>query len=141
MKKYIIVLFVFVLLVSGCVSSQDPTKKSVIEPAIKEFKVKVDHAGYTFYLNNRPVLTPTVNLGDTVKFFATTLTAELDHGHGITIDEFRINQVVLTANEMQPKTIEFIANKTGKFRIYCGTCSEGSFGDDHPDIEAEIIVK
>ena len=141
MIKIIFLLLVTILIISGCVSSQTATKNQTSEPPIKEFKVKVDHAGYTFYSNNRPILTPQVDFGDKVRFMATTLVAEIEHSHGISLDEFNVNEVVLTANENEPKIIEFTANKTGKFIIYCGPCLKGSFGSDHPELEAFFIVK
>jgi len=141
MKKYTVLLIASILIISGCVSSQTATKNQTSEPPVKEFKMKVDHAGYTFYSNNMFILTPTVNLGDKVKLLATTLVAEIEHSHGISLDEFNVNEVVLTANENEPKIIELTANKTGKFRIYCGPCSKGSFGNDHPELEAFLLVK
>ncbi len=131
-KVFFTILLVSIVLVSGC--SQKSTE-------VKEFKVKISHSGYIFYINERPVLKPSVNTGDTVRFFVTVQTDEEDHGHGITIDEYKINKAVSTANEKNSVVIEFVANKKGKFRIWCKTCLEGVYGSDHPEIEAVLEVK
>ncbi len=127
------ILLITIILVSGC--SQQSNEKIV-----KEFKVKISHSGYLFYLNNRPVLNPSVNIGDIVRFLATSQTAEENHSHGITIEEYKINNVATTANEKEPVVIEFIADKPGKFRVWCKTCEEGIFGSEHPEIEAVLEV-
>lgn len=137
----ILLLLVVVLVFSGCTTQQSSTGSTNQTPEVKEFKVKISHSGYLFYLNNRPVLTPSVSLGDTVRFLATSQTDEQDHGHGITIDEYKINEAVKKANEKEPVVVEFVADKTGKFKIWCKTCEEGIFGSDHPEIEAVFEVK
>ncbi|HLD57926.1 MAG TPA: hypothetical protein VJA47_06460 [archaeon] len=132
-KILISILLVAIVLVSGCAQRN---------AEVKEFKVKISHTGYIFYPYNatKPVLSPVVNLGDTVRFLVTTQTDEEDHNHGVAIDEFGINKAVRTANEKEPVVIEFVANKTGKFRVYCKTCSEGIFGEEHPELEAWLDV-
>ena len=137
----IVFLVVGVVLISGCSSQTLPKENITTEPSLKEFKVKITHAGYLFYYKNRPVLKVSVNKGDTVRFLATTDDGEIDHKHGIAIDEYGINRVVLTANENWAEKIEFVANRAGSFRIYCKTCLEGSYGTDHPDLEGVLEVK
>ncbi len=134
----IFLLLVVLIIFSGCTTQQPPSNSPT--PEVKEFKVKISHSGYLFYINNRPVLNPSVSLGDTVRLLATSQTDEEDHNHGITIDEYKINEAVKTANEKEPVVIEFIADKAGKFRIWCKTCEEGIFGSDHPEIEAVLEV-
>lgn len=137
MKMYFLALaLVLFVVISGCASS--PVAGG---PNVKEFKVKVSHTGYTFYSNNRPLIKVSVAKGDTVRLLATIQVEEDDHGHGITIDEFGINRKVESANENLPTVVEFVANETGRFRVYCKTCLEGAFSERHPSIEEFIEVK
>ncbi len=143
MKLVAILLLLIVLLVfSGCTSGQTQSAKYAENqtPELKEFKVKISHSGYLFYSNDRPLLKPSVNLGNIVRFLATVQVDEEEHNHGITIDEYEINEPVKTANEKEPVVIEFTADKKGKFRIWCKPCLEGIYGTDHPEIEAVLEV-
>ncbi len=135
-KPFLALFLLSVLILSGCASQQARDQPA----SIKEFKIKATHAGYVFYGNGRPLLKLSIDKGDKVRLLATTDTAEIDHNHGITIDEYSINEVVDTANENSPKIIEFTADKTGNFRIYCKPCLNGSYGKDHPDIQAFLTV-
>lgn len=116
-----------------------PESPSVkVTPGVKEFKVTIAH---TFYSTN----TFTVNKGDTVRFLAnaapgTGAESGFSHNHGITIDEYSINQAVAVEDVNNPVAIEFVADRTGEFTIYCKTCMDGPFGAGHPAIQAKLIV-
>lgn len=105
---------------------------------VKEFKVQAPHAGYTFYFEGRPVVKVSANKGDRIRFLAVSDIPS--HNHGIAIDEFGVNEAVLTEDENAPKVIEFTADKAGTFKIYCKTCLTGTFGP-HPWMEATLDVK
>lgn len=156
MRKNIssVLLLMGVLFIAGCVGQQATTTTQqspllagtgaivVTSPSnsgnIKEFKVQAPHAGYTFYFDNRVVAKVSVNKGDKVRFLATS--DLLSHNHGITIDEYGINEAILTEDENNPKIIEFGADKSGMFKIWCKTCLTGTFGP-HPWMEAMLEVK
>jgi plastocyanin len=103
-----------------------------LPPGTIEFQVTI---GHTFYYPN----CFEVYMGDTVKFLAIAAPGTANHNHGITIDEFDINEAVV--DEIEPTVIEFVANKKGSFEIYCATCWEGPYGRGHPDIRATLVVK
>ena len=110
------------------------------EPAAnaKEFSLLVTHSGYT-------PNTITVSKGDTVRLLVTTAPGQDWHKHGVTLDEYGINQEVRTSDKANPVKIEFVADKAGTFRIYCKTCNDddgwkGKTGSTHPDIEATLAV-
>ncbi len=126
--KYII-FFVALIAAAAC-TQQAATTNS--EPGTKEFQVTI---GHTFY-NPR---TFEANVGDTVRFLAIAAQGTASHNHGITIDEFNVNQAVIS--EDSPVVIEFVADKSGTFDIYCATCWEGPYGRGHPDIRATLVVK
>ncbi len=104
---------------------------------VKEFKVQAPHAGYTFYSDGKPIEKVSVKQGDKLRFLATS--DLLAHSHGITIDDYGINEVIKVEDESKPKVIEFVASKAGTFKIYCKTCLTGIFGP-HPWMEAELEV-
>jgi plastocyanin len=107
---------------------------------VKEFNVLIMHTGYqpnSF----------TVNKGDSVRFVANTAPGTTWHGHGIAIDEFSVNQAVKSEDASNPVIIQFVADKSGTFRIYCKTCNadadsfKATTGAEHPPIEATLMVK
>ncbi|MBI3587748.1 hypothetical protein HY095_00990 [Candidatus Micrarchaeota archaeon] len=99
---------------------------------LKEFKVTLTHSGgYSpNYFQAR--------LGDTVRFDATIDFPS--HFHGITIDEFGVNQAVSSTDPDAPSVIQFVASKAGDFRIYCGTCGVIHAQDGGADFEARLEV-
>lgn len=140
MMKYALPVML-VVLISACVSpaGQNQTPQGEQQPGLKVFKVVI---GHTFYSPN----TFTVAKGDRVRFLAnaakgTGVESGFSHNHGITIDEYSINQAVATEDESKPVVIEFLADKAGEFRIYCKTCLDGPFGQDHPQINAKLVVE
>ena len=71
----------------------------------------------------------TVGKGERIKLLVTSE----DVDHGIAIDAFNIN-VKLPAK--QTKTIEFTADREGRFRFYCSVLC----GDGHPEMAGELVV-
>ncbi|GEM_PF-3020527 len=114
--------------------TKDTTVQSVKEEQTKEFFIEI---GHTFYSPNKF----TVKKGDTVKFFAFSSTGTSSHNHGITIDEYGIDQAVTNTERNNPTIIKFVADKAGTFKIWCKSCWEGRFGRGHPDITATLIVE
>ena len=118
MNKAIIALVFFVVLVSGCTTQPSTTTTTTSQQAIqqgtKEFNVVI---GHTFYNPSTFV----VNKGDIVKFLAIAASGTSSHMHGITIDEYGINQAVTNEDSQNPTVIEFLADKIGEFKIYCKT--------------------
>ncbi len=76
--------------------------------------------------------TITVKLGDTVKIITNDLNPS--HNHGITIDGYGINEI--TSNN---PVIQFTADKTGTFKIWCQPCLDGPLGA-HPWMIGTLIV-
>ena len=119
-------------------SSQSVGASVAIVPSttgtIRAIKATISHSnGYLFEGDGASGTTITVNRGDTVKII--TDDRQPSHNHGITIDEYGINQVT-----SQPGTvIQFVADKVGTFRIYCKTCDDGPLGD-HPWMTGNLLV-
>ncbi len=79
-----------------------------------------------------------VKQGSLVKLNVLTAEGTSNHMHGITIDGYGINE--LAASETTPKAIAFRADQKGTLTAYCGTCADGPFGREHPEIRMTIIV-
>ncbi len=140
-KLLIVGLVLAVILVSGCAGySSKSSQSSVSSPGeslgggTKTIHVEIQHTGYI-------PETITVNKGDHVKLLASTAVGTSRHNHGITIDEYAINQAVLTEDKNTPAVIEFDTTKAGTFKIWCKTCEQGIFGAEHPKIEGILVVK
>ena len=102
-------------------------------PQLRQIIAVLDHtSGYIFSGDGVSGTTITVNKDDTVKITASSNQA---HNHGITIDEYNINQAVTTPNTV----IEFTANLVGTFNIYCKTCLSGPLGA-HPQMTGKLVV-
>ncbi|MBI3651365.1 MAG: cupredoxin domain-containing protein [Acidobacteria bacterium] len=71
----------------------------------------------------------TVHQGDQVKLLVTSV----DVDHGIGLSEFGIDRKVKKGTT---ETIEFVADKEGKFTFFCSVFC----GDGHPDMAGELIV-
>lgn len=128
-----------VILVSGCVqqsqTQQPPAQPNETHaPQTRQFSMVI---GHTFYNPS----TLTVNKGDTVVIKAVAAPGTVSHLHGITIDDYEINEAVISEDPNNPVVIQFIADKEGAFTIYCKTCWSGSFGQGHPPIKAFLDVK
>jgi plastocyanin len=85
-----------------------------------------------------------VQKGDRVRIDAlaaagTGTESGFNHNHGVTIDEYGIN--VAATSEAVPTPVEFTADKEGTFAIYCKTCWDGPFGEEHPSIRAQLVVR
>ena len=160
MKSTLLLFLAFGILLLGCAQQAEAPKTDTpkmdsnnqmmnkttppdsMMPSVKEFSLTVVHTGYT---PNKI----TVNKGDTVRILAVTGPGQEWHGHGVTIDEYGINEVVRTTDEANPVVIQFTADQAGTFKIYCKTCNDESDGDswkkktggEHPDIQATLEVK
>ncbi|MBI2040791.1 MAG: cupredoxin domain-containing protein [DPANN group archaeon] len=131
-KLSIALILITVIALSGCVGGT--TEKSASDGSVKIIPLAIAHTGYS-------PSTITVNKGDYVKIQAVAAVGTSTHAHGVTIDEYGINKKVTTEDPASPEVIEFLADKAGTFKIYCGTCKEGIFGAEHPKIEAKLVVK
>ena len=107
-------------------ASEQPTKKT--------FDMTIFHTAYSPSIIR-------VKAGDTVEIRAVTAPGTSNHNHGITIDEYGINEAVTTEDKNNPVVITFLADKKGTFSIYCAPCIDGIFGLNHPDIRATLIVE
>ena len=105
-----------------------------VEKDVKEFHVTI---GHTFYSPASFV----VHKGDTVRFLAVAAPGTGSHNHGITIDEYGINQAVTREDASNLVVIEFVADKQGTFTVYCKPCWDGPYGRSHPDIRATLVVQ
>ena len=111
---------------------QIPTPTPVSAGETKEFKITIDHSG------GYSLSKISVNKGDTVKILA--ISNQPPHEHGIAIDAYSINQVVMKNSFDSPDVIEFTADKAGTFEIYCKTCDAGPLGA-HPWMKGTLEVK
>ncbi|MBI4095835.1 MAG: cupredoxin domain-containing protein [DPANN group archaeon] len=130
-KLAIALILIAVIALSGCAGN---TAGKSTDGTVKIIPLTIAHTSYNPGKIN-------VNLGDYVKIQAVAAVGTSTHAHGVTIDEYGINKKVTTEDPSSPEVIEFLADKAGTFKIYCGTCKEGIFGTDHPKIEAELVVK
>jgi hypothetical protein len=106
---------------------------SIYHSQIREFTVLIEDAGYT---PSQIV----VNKNDTVKLTVITQAGTVDHKHSITIDSYKINQRIIATDIYNPQIIQFVANQSGTFTIYCGMCINGTLGKGHPNITMSLIV-
>ncbi len=131
MKYAIFAVIIVAAAIAGCTQQATTTTQTTQHSGVKEFRVTIGHTSYnpaTFEAND----------GDLVRFIAIAAPGTGSHNHGITIDEFSINEAV--TSEAEPKIIEFHVSK-GTFTVYCRTCWEGPYGRGHPDIKATLVVK
>ncbi len=101
------------------------------EESAEEFSVIIFHTRYE-------PSSISVKQGSLVKLNVLTAEGTSTYMHGITIDDYGINQLV--TSETSPTAITFKADRKGTFAAYCGTCPNGPFGREHPDIRMTIIV-
>ncbi len=107
---------------------------NIVNDDYKEFALMISHNAYSL---DKIV----VNKDDKVRIYFYASSGTLSHKHGISIDEYNINQVTTTEDSKNTDKIEFTADKQGIFKIYCKTCWDGPFGKGHPDIEAKLVVQ
>lgn len=134
MKLPVILPLIAIVFISACVTQTETGTGGPQEgePGVAEFSVVIQHTAYQ----------PNefrVKLGDTVRFSLLAASGTERHKHGITIDEFNINQVV--ESSLNPVIVEFTPNRKGEFRVWCQTCLDGPFGNSHPPIQAKLIVE
>lgn len=136
-SKTFLILFAAVI-VLGCVQqtqAQQQTKQNETHtPQTRQFSMVISH---TFYNPS----TLTVNKGDTVVIKAVAAPGTASHLHGITIDDYEINEAVISEDPNNPVIIQFVADNEGTFTVYCKTCWSGPFGQGHPPIKAFLDVK
>ncbi|MBI4018165.1 MAG: hypothetical protein HY517_04400 [Candidatus Aenigmarchaeota archaeon] len=141
MKGKIFFLLFAAVIALGCVqqagrneTAQPNQMGPEAQPGVKQFSMII---GHTFY---NPA-TLTVDKGDTVVIKAVAAPGTASHLHGITIDEYGVNEAVATEDTNNPQIIQFVADKEGFFTIYCKTCWSGPYGRGHPDIRGVLEVK
>jgi len=100
---------------------------------VKTFDMLITHSGYSEKALN-------LKMGDHVVINARADTGTAAHKHGITVDELGVNKAVTSEDINNPDKIEFDATKVGTFRMYCGTCKDGIYGANHPQILGEVRV-
>ena len=135
MKKVLIILFILSILTISACTPKDTGQTTTTQGGTKIVSMVI---GHTFY---QPPDTITVNKGDKVRIEATAAQGTGSHKHGIAIDEYGINKAVTTEDKNNPTIIEFTADKQGTFKIYCKSCLEGPYGENHPKIEAKLVVQ
>lgn len=105
------------------VQEPQPTVQETTKEAVKEINVVAKQ----FSFNPDPII---VNKGDKVKLILTSEDVE----HGFAIVEYGINKRFSKEN---PVIVEFTADKTGEFRIFCSVfCGSG-----HSSMKGKLIVQ
>ncbi len=117
---------------SIALTQQAPTPSPPSSGETKEFKITIEHSGG--YSPNKI----SVSKGDTVKILA--ISNQPSHEHGITIDAYNINKAVLKSSFADSDIIEFTADKSGAFEMYCKTCETGPLLA-HPWMKGTLEVK
>ena len=117
-----------------CTQQEKKSAQPSTTQNVKEFRVAIGHTSFN-------PASFTVQQGDTVRFLAVAAPGTGSHNHGITIDEYGINQAVTREDARNPVVIEFVADKQGTFTVYCKPCWDGPYGRSHPDIRATLVVQ
>ena len=60
--------------------------------------------------------------------------------HVIVLEGYKLESDKINSQNRE-FTLKFVADKAGTFKIYCKTCWDGPFGQQHPAITATLIVK
>ena len=122
MKKIILSLMAFLLLIGGC-SQENPGGGEIIDGDFKEFKITATQFAF------EPE-TIEISKGDKVRLTVTSM----DIPHGFSIPEYGINERL---NPGEPVAIEFTADKEGEFTMFCSLyCGSG-----HSKMKGKILVK
>ncbi len=146
MQKIAIALVAMVL-VAGCIGASKTTTTTeppattapqITSPPtttgpVKTFTMLITHSGYSEKVLN-------LKRGDHVVINARTDSGTAAHNHGITVDELGVNKAATSEDINKPVVIEFDATKVGTFRMYCGTCKDGIYGANHPQILGQVVV-
>src|SRR3989338_6358932 len=123
MKKIILFLIAFLLLIGACSKENSSNGTTPLQGDVKEFKITAKQ----FVFEPETI---EVNKGDRVRLIVTST----DVPHGIGIPEYGINERLDVG---KPVTIEFIADKEGSFSSFCSVfCGSG-----HSKMKGKIIVK
>lgn len=125
MNKYINLLIVLVLVVSGGIAYKTllvkEEDKPIVTGKVKEFNMRIVKDEWRFEPDNIEA-----NQGDKIILH---ITNEDDYDHGISIEAFGVSQRI-SANEKI--TIDFVVTKAGDFPFYCSVpCGEGEVGGEH----------
>lgn len=120
--------------VIGNTNTQTINPPSTSEETVKEVDLIIGHTSY----NPNEIR---MNLGQMLKINARAAPRTGDHNHGVTIDEFNIDEAVTTEDPANPVVIEVTPTERGTYIIYCKSCEEGPFGTSHPRIRASLIVE
>lgn len=134
-----LILLFSVLLVSGCTPQQTYTPPQQQQQTSGQANVTIKVIGMNIYHTGYDPSLISLSKGDKVRIVALTGPGTAAHNHGISIDAYGINSPV--TSETTPVLVEFVADKPGKFTIYCGTCKTGIYGNAHPDIRGTLEVK
>lgn|SRR3989338_1497034 len=122
MKKIILTLITFLLLIGACSRENQGSAKDPLQGVVKEFKITAKQFAFD-------PTTIEVNKGDNVRLIVTSI----DVPHGIAIPEYGINERLDVG---KPATIEFKADKEGTFNSFCSVfCGSG-----HSNMNGKIIV-
>jgi len=122
-RRGALVFIIMFWLILGVMSTSFVVAQSQ-DSYVKTFNVKAFRFGF-----DPPILV--VNQGDIVVI---TVSA-VDSVHGFYIEEYEVKQDSITPNS--PRTISFIADKVGMFRIHCSTIC----GPLHPFMIGQLIVQ
>ena len=130
LKRYMLVIGILsVIFIVGC--SDNGTTGEVVastqDTASSENVVDVNVKLFRFGFDPKTI---TVKQGQTVR-----LTAEsLDIPHGLAISKYGVN---MNLDGLRSQTVEFVANKAGRFPIYCSVpCGSG-----HGTMQGMLIVE
>ena len=122
-KIFLMVFLGVVLFMLGCKDYSDAEASGILENGVRV----IEATAFKFDFDPDPII---VNQGESVKLIMTSI----DIPHGIAIPEYDINEKLLPG---EPVTMEFTANKAGKFVFYCSVpCGSG-----HGTMRGKIIVK
>lgn len=115
-------------------SVQAATSTSSSSGPVKTIMAIISHNSGYYFTGDAATdpTTITVNKGDVVKII--TNDENPSHNHGITIDAYGINQIT-----SDNPTIQFTADQSGTFPIYCKPCLDGPLGA-HPWMKGTLVV-
>ncbi|MDP3640784.1 MAG: cupredoxin domain-containing protein [Nanoarchaeota archaeon] len=123
MKKIILILIAFLLIISACSPEKNDTSNNPLQGAVQEFKITAKQFAF------EPE-TIEIHKGDRVRLIVTSL----DLPHGFSILEYGINERL---NPGEPVAIEFTADQEGEFTMFCSLYC----GSEHSEMKGKMIVR